>query len=61
MFKTIAQMQTNPEFEPYIERYKELKAQYASIHTPVNTKFFLSISPIVFLGNKLNAIKEIFP
>ncbi len=54
-------MQTNPEFEPYIERYKELKAQYASIHTPVNTKFFLSISPIVFLGNKLNAIKEIFP
>ena len=45
LLNTIPQMQTDPEFEPYIKRYEALKAQYTGIHTPISTKVFLSASP----------------
>ena len=47
IFNAIAQMPTNPEFEPYIKRYEELKAQYTGIHTPVTTKILLTSSPLL--------------
>lgn len=46
---TLAKMQTDPEFEPYIERYESLKSQYMghgqyiSIHPDI--KIFLSAAP----------------
>ena len=46
LFNTIPQMQTDPEFEPYIKRYEALKAQYTGIHTSISTKVFLSASPL---------------
>ena len=51
IFNAIAQMPTNPEFEPYIKKYEDLKAQYTGIHTPVTTKILLSSSPL-FLNEK---------
>ena len=49
LLNTLPEMQTDPEFEPYIEKYETLKGQYLgngqpmSIHPDV--KIFLSITP----------------
>ena len=51
LFNTLPNMQTDPEFEPYIEKYEALKGQYMgngqSISIDPNIKIVLTASPFV--------------
>ena len=52
LFNTLPEMQTDPEFEPYIEKYEALKGQYMGDGQPIpinpDIKIFLTASPFVF-------------
>ena len=53
---TLPEMQTDPEFEPYIERYEALKGQYMGNGQPIpinpDIKIFLSASPFLLDYNE---------